>query len=112
MLSSAGTASRHGARTGLAGRAEMGRTAPEDESLDGGAAAVAVALPLVALGGLCSIIKRASARLLEMPSGDSTDNMPVAPGAGVATTPHESSSTSLVGQRNRSSSRQLTSWGT
>ncbi|HMC11304.1 MAG TPA: hypothetical protein VKH44_08435, partial [Pirellulaceae bacterium] len=40
----------------------------------------------VTLGGRCSIMSRASARLLEIPSGASIDIMPVAPGAGLATT--------------------------
>ena len=39
-------------------------------------------------------------------------HMPLAPGAGVATTPHDSNSTSFTGQRNRSDSRQLTICGT
>jgi hypothetical protein len=53
------------------------------------------------------MIKSASARLLEMPRGARTDNIPLAVGAGLATTPHERSSTSFAGQRKRSSSRQL-----
>src|SRR5262245_12391878 len=63
----------------------------------------------VALGGRCSIMSRASARLPPMPKGVvNVENKLLAPCAGVATTPQESRSTSLVGQRKRSDSRQLT----
>src|SRR3954447_21888658 len=78
------------------------------------AAAVAVVggAPVTA-GGRCSIMSSASARLVPIPSGEEiTPSTPLVPGAGVATTPHDRSSTSFTGQRNRSDNRQLTSCGT
>src|SRR5260221_11814461 len=78
---------------------------------DGGAMGAGGGAP-VTLGGRCSIISSASARLLEIPNGASIDITPVAPGAGLATMPHASGNTSWVGHRNPSESPQLTTAGT
>src|SRR5689334_2497974 len=54
-------------------------------------------------GGRCSIMSSASARLPPIPKGVvNAENILLEPWAGVATTPQESNSTSLVGQRKRS----------